>query len=189
MTAVRRNTSTVLLTALAVLLVLTATGRGDAPSELRRLAGPYAQDLVRWELTHALDKWVHLASVVLLRRSIDEDGRRAEVAEFFDFVATYSHRPSSVGKGVAPKSPTQLLFGWFLGVSDMPFYFCTQPSNPRLFELRPSMTVLVLFDPTPCTSGSPRRLVTPALLRIASPNEVLPQPACPTIAMLRMSPT
>ena len=83
MTAVRRNTSTVLLTALAVLLVLTATGRGDAPSELRRLAGPYAQDLVRWELTHALDKWVHLASVVLLRRSIDEDGRQAEVAEFF----------------------------------------------------------------------------------------------------------
>ena len=83
MTAVRRNTSTVLLTALAVLLVLAATGRGDAPSELRRIAGPYAQDLVRWELTHALDKWVHLASVVLLRRSIDEDDRRADVAEFF----------------------------------------------------------------------------------------------------------
>ena len=83
MTAVRRNTSTVLLTALAVLLVLTATGRGDAPSEIRRLAGPYAQDLVRWELTHALDKWVHLASVVLLRRSIGEDDQRANVAEFF----------------------------------------------------------------------------------------------------------
>ncbi len=83
MTAVRRNTPTVLLTALAVLLVLTATGRGDAPSELRRLAGPYAQDLVRWELTHALDKWVHLASVILLRRSTDEDDRRAEVTEFF----------------------------------------------------------------------------------------------------------
>ena len=83
MTAVRRNTPAVLLTALAVLLVLTATGRGDAPSELRRLAGPYAQDLVRWELTHALDKWVHLASVILLRRSTDEDDRRAEVTEFF----------------------------------------------------------------------------------------------------------
>ncbi len=83
MTAVRRKTPTVLLTALAVLLVLTATGRGDAPSELRRLAGPYAQDLVRWEFTHALDKWVHLASVVLLRRSTDDDDRRAEVEEFF----------------------------------------------------------------------------------------------------------
>lgn len=83
MTAVRRNTTTVVLTALAVLLVLTATGRGDAPSELRRIAGPYAQDLVRWELTHALDKWVHLASVTLLRRSANEDGQRAEVSEFF----------------------------------------------------------------------------------------------------------
>ena len=83
MTAVRRNTATVLLTALAVLLVLTATGRGDAPSELRRIAGPYAQDLVRWELTHALDKWVHLASVTLLRRSADEDEQRARVSKFF----------------------------------------------------------------------------------------------------------
>ena len=83
MTAVRRKIPTILLTALAVLLVLTATGRGDAPSELRRLAGPHAQDLVRWELTHALDKWVHLASVILLRRSSDEDDGRAEVAEFF----------------------------------------------------------------------------------------------------------
>ena len=83
MTAVRRKTPTILLTALAVLLVLAATGRGDTPSELRRIAGPYAQDLVRWELTHALDKWLHLASVGLLRRSPDEDDRRAKVAEFF----------------------------------------------------------------------------------------------------------
>ena len=83
MTAVRRNTGTALLTALAVLLVLVAAGRGDSPSELRRIAGPYAQDLVRWELAHALDKWLHLASVRLLRRSTDEETRSAAVAEFF----------------------------------------------------------------------------------------------------------
>ena len=83
MTAVRSSVGTLLLTALAVLLVLAAAGRGDTPSELRRIAGPFAQDLVRWELTHALDKWLHLASVKLLRRSTDEEGRRAAVAEFF----------------------------------------------------------------------------------------------------------
>ena len=83
MTAVRRNTGAVLLTALAVLLVLVAAGRGDSPSELRRIAGPYAQDLVRWELTHALDKWLHLASVPLQGRSTDEEDQRAAVADFF----------------------------------------------------------------------------------------------------------
>ena len=83
MSAVRRNTPTVLLTALAVLLVLVAAGRGDTPSELRRISGPYAQDLVRWELTHALDKWLHLASGPLLRRSTDDETRSGAVAEFF----------------------------------------------------------------------------------------------------------
>ena len=80
MTTIRANAHTTLLTALAVLLVLVAAGRGDTPSELRRIAGPYAQDLVRWELTHALDKWLYLA---LPWRSVDEEARRAAVTEFF----------------------------------------------------------------------------------------------------------
>ncbi|MCH7482079.1 MAG: hypothetical protein IIC31_04530 [Chloroflexi bacterium] len=80
MTTIRANAHATLLTALAVLLVLVAAGRGDTPSELRRIAGPYAQDLVRWELTHALDKWLYLA---LPWRSVDEEARRAAVTEFF----------------------------------------------------------------------------------------------------------
>ena len=77
MSALRSPTGSVLLTALAVALVLVSAGRGDTPSEVRLVTGRYQQDLVRWELTHFWDKWLHLATVGLFRRSPTEEERRA----------------------------------------------------------------------------------------------------------------
>lgn len=79
----RCKTGSVLLTALAVALVLVSAGRGDTPSEVRLVTGRYQQDLVRWELTHFWDKWLHLATVGLFRRSPTEEERRGAVDEFF----------------------------------------------------------------------------------------------------------
>ena len=83
MSALRSPTGSVLLTALAVALVLVSVGRGDTPSEVRLATGRYQQDLVRWEVTHFLDKWLHLAAVGLFRRSPSEEERRGAVDEFF----------------------------------------------------------------------------------------------------------
>ena len=48
-----------LLTVCLVLLVL-AVGNGDSrPSTLDLTVDPYRYNLVRWEVSHFLDKWVH----------------------------------------------------------------------------------------------------------------------------------
>ena len=82
MRAVRRNCIPVLLTAVALLLVVGSTGRGDGIDPVRRSAAAHEQDLVRWELTHFLNKWTHLATGLF--RSGPSAVERAEaVREFF----------------------------------------------------------------------------------------------------------
>ncbi|MEX2599823.1 MAG: hypothetical protein WD533_09235 [Dehalococcoidia bacterium] len=77
-----RNTPITILAILAVLGVLVGGGRGDGPSELQRATGPYQQDIVRWEISHFMDKWVHLALRPIQGTPTEEEERQA-IAEFF----------------------------------------------------------------------------------------------------------
>jgi hypothetical protein len=66
-----------------LLLLLLSMGRGDAISDLRWAAGDHEQDLVRWELTHFMDKWISRAVDLLLPGTPDDAERLAAVEEFF----------------------------------------------------------------------------------------------------------
>jgi hypothetical protein len=78
-----RNLGTAALSAAVVLVVLLGVGRGDTISEVRAAAGKYEQDIVGWEITHFLDKWVYLATGFVFQRSDDDEARPDAVAEFF----------------------------------------------------------------------------------------------------------
>ena len=78
-----RDLGTALFSLLVLLTVLVSVGRGDGVSDLRIAAGSYEQDLVRWEITHFMDKWLHQAKNLVLFRSHDEEERREAIDEFF----------------------------------------------------------------------------------------------------------
>lgn len=59
MVFMRRHLGITTATALLLGLIFVALGRGNQVSELHYLSAGYEQDLVRWEITHFMDKWVH----------------------------------------------------------------------------------------------------------------------------------
>ena len=81
MRAVKSNLSLGLATAVVLLMVLAGVGRGDSISDIRRAAAAYEQDLIRWEASHFLDKWLHLAAGLI--RDDPGLGERLEVIEEF----------------------------------------------------------------------------------------------------------
>jgi hypothetical protein len=74
---------TTVLTLLVMLTLLVSMGRGDGVSPLRAAAGSYEQDLMRWEVTHFMDKWLTRAGDLLLFRSPGEEERHEAIDEFF----------------------------------------------------------------------------------------------------------
>ncbi len=82
MTAAKNNLFLGLATAVFLLMVLAGVGRGDSIGDIRRAAAAYEQDLIRWEASHFLDKWLHLAAGLI--RDDPGPGERLEViGEFF----------------------------------------------------------------------------------------------------------
>jgi hypothetical protein len=73
-----------LLAAFLALLVLAA-GRGDyRPSTLDLVVAPYKYSLVRWELSHFLEKWVNkLEDLTPWASQPSQDDRIAQAVEFF----------------------------------------------------------------------------------------------------------
>ena len=89
---------TVITSAAVVLLVILSVGRGDSISPLRLVAGEHEQDLVRWELTHFMDKWFARVIDLTLRSSPNDGERLAAVHEFFrlrDDIAALNTSPQS----------------------------------------------------------------------------------------------
>jgi hypothetical protein len=79
-----RTIRTASATGVVLLLLLMSVGRGDDISGLRLAAGDHEQDLVRWEITHFMDKWFSRATDLLLPGTPDDAERLAAVEEFFD---------------------------------------------------------------------------------------------------------
>lgn len=69
-----------------LILVVLAAGRGDfRPSNLDLTVAPYKYDLVRWEVSHFLDKWVHkLADLMPWTNEPSREERISQAIEFFD---------------------------------------------------------------------------------------------------------
>ena len=84
MAQVRHSAGIGFLTLLAVVLLLVGVGRGDGVPSVRQAAGGFEQDLVRWEISHFMDKWLRQAVNIALRRSASASERETAIAEFFD---------------------------------------------------------------------------------------------------------
>jgi hypothetical protein len=67
-------------------LVVLAAGRGDfRPSNLDLTVAPYKYNLVRWEASHFLDKWIHkLADLMPWTNEPSRGERIAQAIEFFE---------------------------------------------------------------------------------------------------------
>jgi len=72
-----------LATVLLALLLFAGAGRGDTVSDLERRTAPVRQDLVRWEVTHFLDKWWSRLATVVLRQDSSEEAKTKARATFF----------------------------------------------------------------------------------------------------------
>lgn len=88
-------------------------GKGDVISDLRLAAGSYEQDLVRWELTHFMDKWLHRAGDLFSQDSNGDEERMEVLAEFFDLGGALGRAQVSLAQAVAAKevSPDSVLQG------------------------------------------------------------------------------
>ena len=64
------------------LLLFVSVGRGDAIGALDRATAPYQRDLLLWEASHFLDKWLHRAASVV-GGGDGAEARRNAVDEFF----------------------------------------------------------------------------------------------------------
>jgi hypothetical protein len=84
MAQVTHSVGLVFLTLLAAVLLLVGVGRGDGVPSVRQAAGGFEQDLVRWEISHFMDKWLRQAVNIALRRSASASERETAIAEFFD---------------------------------------------------------------------------------------------------------
>ncbi|MEX2431672.1 MAG: hypothetical protein WD645_07120 [Dehalococcoidia bacterium] len=67
---------------MCLLIVLVGAGRGDHVSDLRMAVNSYEHDLLRWQVSHFMDKWVHLA-LRPIRGAPTADERGEAIAEFF----------------------------------------------------------------------------------------------------------
>lgn len=86
MQAIRQSFShwrTTSATISVLILLLLSVGRGDHIPYLRSTAGAYEQDLVRWEITHFMDKWFAKAADILLPGGPSQQERLENVASFF----------------------------------------------------------------------------------------------------------
>jgi hypothetical protein len=99
------------LTALVVviLLVLASVGRGDTISNLRLAAGPHEQDLVRWELTHFMDKWFARAADWVLPGASTNSERLLAVEEFFDLRSDLAEAQRNLERALASVDPNAQL--------------------------------------------------------------------------------
>ena len=93
---------------MAVGLLVLSMGRGDAVSDIRLAVGAYEQDLVRWELTHFMDKWVHRVVDVLpfVGPDNDEERRQQVLAEFFDLGGRLGRAQVSLQQAAAADDAT-----------------------------------------------------------------------------------
>ena len=80
MRALKVNYTLSLWALAALLLIAAGVGKGDSVDQRHRVSAPYEQDLVRWEITHFPDKWVHQIVGVFGR---PDDGERLERAQEF----------------------------------------------------------------------------------------------------------
>ena len=102
-----------LTASLAVLvLLLLSIGRGDTISDLRLAAGAHEQDLVRWELTHFMDKWFTRAADLVLPGTPSNSERLAAVDEFFGLRESLANAQRSVERtlasvGAGPQAPLE----------------------------------------------------------------------------------
>ncbi len=87
--------------AAVLLLLLLSVGRGDTISDLRIAAGAYEQDLVRWELTHFMDKWFVRTTDLIFPGTPDDVERMAAVDEFFGLREDLSDARRSVERTLA----------------------------------------------------------------------------------------
>jgi hypothetical protein len=74
---------TMFATISVLILLLLSVGRGDDIPYLKSVAGAYEQDLVRWEITHSMDKWLAKAADILLPGRPSQEERLEDVASFF----------------------------------------------------------------------------------------------------------
>jgi len=74
----------ILFASFAVLfLLLLSVGRGDNIPYLKSAAGAYEQDLVRWEITHFMDKWLVKVAAMVLPGGPTKEERLENVESFF----------------------------------------------------------------------------------------------------------
>lgn len=78
-----RHWRTTFATISLLMLLLLSVGRGDDIPYLKSAAGAYEQDLVRWEITHFMDKWLAKAADILLPGGPSQKERLANVESFF----------------------------------------------------------------------------------------------------------
>ena len=95
-----------------LVLLLLSVGRGDAISDLRIAAGAHEQDLVRWELTHFMDKWLSRAADLVLPGTPGNSERLAAIDEFFGLREELAGAQRSVERTLAaadagPQAPLE----------------------------------------------------------------------------------
>jgi hypothetical protein len=106
---VRHNAGTALLTALVVVLLALSLGRGDGVSGLRTATGAMEQDLVRWEVSHFLDKWTTRALDLLLFRSPNDAERSEALDAFFAARDELRAAQTDVDRAASSTTPTLLV--------------------------------------------------------------------------------
>ena len=87
----------------AMLLIAAGVGRGDSIERLHRTSAPYEQDIVRWEITHFPDKWLHMAVGVFGRPDADERLERTQ--EFFRVGGELGARRREIARALAEGAP------------------------------------------------------------------------------------
>lgn len=97
-----QNLRTGFVTILAVGLVVMSVGRGDAISDIQLVTGAHQQDIVRWEVTHFMDKWLHRATTVFSRPSHEQ--RLTDVAQFFSLGDQLNQAKSNLTQALATQS-------------------------------------------------------------------------------------
>jgi hypothetical protein len=95
-----------LMTLVVILVLLLASvGRGDTISDLRLAAGVHEQDLVRWELTHFMDKWFTRAADLVWPGTLTNSERLLEVKEFFDLQGDIVEAQRGIQRELASVAP------------------------------------------------------------------------------------
>ena len=99
---------TVATTLAVLLLLLLSVGRGDSISGLHQVVGDYEQDLVRWELTHFMDKWFNRLGDFLLPGTLNDEERLAAVEQFFNLREDLAEAKRGVERSLAAADASEL---------------------------------------------------------------------------------